>query len=88
LGHDPAEAHPPLFYYGNSGLLYAVRDGAWKLHVRQFSQTSAKYFDGKIPLLFNLESDPSEQYDVAGDNSEMVRRLQSLIDEQERSVRN
>jgi arylsulfatase len=87
LGQDRVETHPPLFYYGNGGFLYAVRDGAWKLHVRQFSQTGVEYFDGKVPLLFNLESDPSEQYDLAGDNPEIVRDLQTLIDEQERSLR-
>ena len=75
LRGKPLEAsHPPLFYYGAGMKLYAVRDGAWKLHVRQYSQTKQEYFGGRVPLLFNLATDPSEKYDLSTEHPEIVER--------------
>lgn len=68
----------PLFFYGPSAL-HAIRVGDWKLHIKTSSQTGKKHFDGKLPLLFNLERDPSEQYDVAEQNPERVEIMQALI---------
>ncbi len=69
------------FYYG-SRHLHAVRKGDWKLHVRTSSQTGKDYFDGKLPLLFNLSDDPSEQYDLSAEHPEKVAELQAEIDRQ------
>jgi arylsulfatase len=68
----------PLFFYGPSAL-HAVRVGDWKLHVKTSSQTGIKHFDGKLPLLFNLERDPSEQYDLAEQDPERVEIMLGLI---------
>lgn len=32
-------------------------------------------------MLFDLESDPGEQHDIAGQHPELVRRLKNLFDE-------
>ena len=69
----------PLFFYGPSEL-HAVRSGPWKLHIRTSSQTGIKHFGGKLPLLFHLEHDPSEQWDLAEEHPEIVAELQALID--------
>ena len=73
-----ARERGPLFFYGPSAL-HAIRVGDWKLHIKTSSQTGKKHFDGKLPLLFNLERDPSEQYDVAEQNPERVEMMQALI---------
>lgn len=75
---DSLEA-TPLFFYGPDSL-HAVRHGPWKLHVRTSSQTGAQYFDGAVPLLFHLEHDPSEQYDLSEAYPEVVERLTRLIE--------
>lgn len=69
----------PYFFYGPREL-HAVRKGAWKLHIRTASQTGKDYFDGKLPLLFNIEIDPSEQYEVSEKHPEIVEDLMNDID--------
>jgi arylsulfatase len=73
----------PLFYYkGNE--LHGVRKGSWKLLVKTYSQTGQDYFEGKLPLLFNLDTDPSEKYDLSDDNPDIVRALTMELKEHQR----
>ncbi len=72
----------PFFFYGPGHQLMAVRVGEWKLHVKTGSQLGIDYFDGKLPLLFNLYSDPSEKYDLADQHPEIVERLTQIIYQQ------
>ena len=76
----------PYFFYGPNHL-HAVRKGPWKLHVRTSSQTGKDYFDGKIPLLFNLDADPSEQYDLAEQHPVIVKELTKEIETQNSFVK-
>lgn len=69
----------PFFYYGNGNKLFAVRKGKWKLHIKTYSQLGIDYFDGKLPLLFDLDTDPSELYDVAGEFPAIVEDLKKEI---------
>jgi arylsulfatase A len=69
----------PFFFYG-SKKLHAIRKGEWKLHVHTSSQTKREYFAGKTPLLFNLNEDPSEQYDLVEQFPEIVNELLQEIE--------
>lgn len=85
---SPHEAY--YFYWGNE--LQAVRMGRWKLHFPHTYRTLAgqppgsggtpsKYTQGKIGrALFDLESDPGETTDVAGQHPDVVARIESLAD--------
>jgi len=79
LDHEVRDAY---FYY-RGATLFAVRKGPWKAHYI----TQWAYGGGRSrtlhdpPLLFNLEHDPSEQYDVAGDHPDI---LAEIADEVER----
>jgi arylsulfatase A len=85
---DRAESpRSEFYYYGLSNELMAVRRGAWKLHIKTYSQTGKKYFDGKLPLLFNLERDPSEKYDRADSQSELVDELTRLIEKHRAAIK-
>ena len=75
-----------FFYFGLNHKLYAVRKGKWKLHVDTYSQLNREYFNKKLPLLFNLEVDPSENYDLAADNPAVVEELNKLILDMEKDV--
>lgn len=75
---QPAEK--PHFFYGPAKL-HAVRLGAWKLHTHTSSQTGRDYFDGKLPLLFNLSEDPSEMYDLSDQYPDKVAELLQLMEE-------
>jgi arylsulfatase A len=75
-GETDSVPDDPFFYY-NGAQLYAVRQGAWKAH---FITKRAYTPDPELthhdpPLLFNLDADPSEQYDVAAAHPEIVARL-------------
>jgi arylsulfatase A len=76
-----------LFYYGLGNELMAVRRGPWKLHIKTYSQTGIDYFDGQLPLLFNLNEDPSETQNVADQHPELVRQLQLAIEEHKAEVK-
>lgn len=74
-----------MFYY-RSDQLYAVRKGEWKMHL----QTIEKPYQGENsvyedrtdnPLLFNVEEDPSEKYNVAEQHPEIIDEINALIKE-------
>lgn len=75
------------FYYGLRNELFAVRKGPWKLHIKTHSQTGKDYFNGMLPLLFNIDQDPSEQYEVTEQHPEIVAELTHLIEVQLRKVK-
>ncbi|MGH9841350.1 MAG: sulfatase/phosphatase domain-containing protein, partial [Blastocatellia bacterium] len=75
---------PLLFYYFNEEV-FAVRQGPWKIHLKTLSPSAtAKWGDWPVtehnpPLLFNVETDPGEKYDLAAAHPEIVAELQQLI---------
>lgn len=68
----------PYFFYGPNEL-HAVRMGPWKLHIKTSSQTGQQYFGEKSPLLFNLDTDPSEKYELSEQFPAMVDSLMQII---------
>ena len=91
LLNDNSKVNPkeniPFFYYGIDHQLMAVRKGSWKLHVKTYSQLAVDYFNGKQLLLFNLNSDPSEKYDLSDQYPEVVNELKLLIEKQTEKVK-
>ncbi|MCX8037656.1 MAG: sulfatase [Candidatus Sumerlaeia bacterium] len=75
-----------MFFYRDDEL-YAVRKGPWKLHLI----TEAGYNDKPVkhdpPLLFHLEHDPSEQWDVAKENPEVVADLLREVEKHRAGVK-
>ena len=71
-----------LFYYRGEQL-YAVRKGPWKAHFKTMTgpYTIQQYEEHDPPLLFHLEQDPSENYNVADQFPDVVREIQSMVDE-------
>ena len=80
LNNQPTNTERSFFFYGPGNILHGVRKGPWKLHIRTSSQTGKAYFNKKIPLLFNLEEDPSEQYDLSDTEPEKVQELMDILD--------
>ena len=78
LGWPGEVTEKPVFYYGPHAL-HAVRHGSWKLHIRTSSQLGIDYFNREWPLLFNLDEDPGEHYNLARQYPEIVAALQSMI---------
>ncbi|WP_213807108.1 sulfatase-like hydrolase/transferase [Granulicella sp. dw_53] len=91
LHGDPAPAKPVLYFtpVGNM-VVHCIRVGAWKLRVAQSDGqiyindrpgSTGNYLLPK-PELYNLHTDPMESYDVAKKHPEIVRQLQTQLDEE------
>ena len=77
-GESPRKS---LLYYRGRKLM-AARLGPWKAHfMTQAGYGQAKPEAHDPPLLFNLEHDPSEQYDVAKKHPEVISEIRQLVAE-------
>jgi arylsulfatase A-like enzyme len=77
-----------LFYYGGRGLA-AVRRGSYKAHflVPGSGETLANPASGNAgPLLYDLDQDPSERFDLAAKHPEIITELRRLADEHQKAV--
>ncbi len=81
----PSPRKTVFFYRGVR--LYAVRKGPFKAH---FITQSAYGNDGPVkhdpPLLYNLDHDPSEQYDVAQYQPKVIADIQKEVAEHQRTL--
>lgn len=69
-----------VFYYTRDKL-YAVRKGPWKAHfITRRSYSKEAPVEHEVPLLFNIESDPSEKYDVSADHPDIISELKQARD--------
>ena len=76
LGKTETSPRDTVFYW-RSEKLYAVRSGPWKAHfiTEGCYGIGPKREEHEIPLLYNLETDPSEKYDVAALHPDILERL-------------
>jgi len=84
IGESPRDVMP-LYRFDE---LYALRKGAFKAHFI----TEGEYGTGPPrtvhdpPLLFQLEEDPGERFDVAGSHPDVLRDMLSVADRHRASV--
>jgi arylsulfatase A-like enzyme len=83
-----AAGREALHFYYAADQVRGVRQGPWKLHLVQ-SRTVAP--NGQLvvdepPLLYHLEHDPSERFNLAARNPEIVARLERLIEEHKKKI--
>lgn len=77
LGQSPREE---MFYYRGQSI-YAARQGAYKLHYiteTEYTKNNNKIVHEK-PLLYNVEVDPSEKYNIADDHPEVVKSIEDMV---------
>ena len=77
----------PHFFFGVGHQLFAIRKGKWKLHVKTYSQIGTDYFDGTLPLLFDLDVDPSEKYNLADKHPDIVEELKVIIEKKKEQIK-
>ncbi|MEZ5397311.1 MAG: sulfatase-like hydrolase/transferase [Bryobacterales bacterium] len=76
-----------VFYY-RAGELFAVRSGPWKAHFQtQTGYTEPQPTKHDPPLLYQLDVDPGERYDVASEHPEVVERIRRLAAEYDRNLK-
>ncbi len=71
----------PLLAYYSMEEVRAFRKGPWKLHVKSTSPGSGAWRPVKHepPLLFHLDHDPGERFDIASEHPDVVADLQREI---------
>jgi arylsulfatase A len=91
LFENTSDGNAELFYYFGDQL-WAVRKGSWKLHLKTTSPASvATWGDWPVeehdpPLLFNVEHDPSEKFNVADKHPKVVEQLLQFIQEHQQKL--
>ena len=77
--HSSKSLSPFKFFFSASdNKPSALRMGAWKLHVRLYSQTGNNYGFGASrdsPLLFQVEQDLGERFDRAKEQENVVAHM-------------
>jgi len=80
-------------YYYRGQYLCAVRKGPWKIHFRIYEQSVKTYAVARNwknlekPMLFNLEVDPSERFDVAAKHPDIVAELTEVANKYQEDVK-
>lgn len=76
------EVHDTYFYY-RGATLYAVRKGPWKAHfITEWAYTSDnRRTVHNPPLLFHLDHDPSEKYNVADAHPDVVADIIQIAEQ-------
>ena len=78
----PTETTGRCIYYWRANELYAIRQGPWKLHfITEGSYgIGAEKLVHTPPLLFQLDQDPGEQWDLAAKHPDIVATLTALAE--------
>ncbi len=76
---DPDAAVRNTVFYYRGTRLFAVRNGPWKVHyITQSAYVGDAPVVHEAPLLFHLDRDPSERFDVAEDYPDTVAAIGAL----------
>ena len=86
LNNDESPRNSMVYYWGEE--IYAYRSGNYKAH---FKTRERVYINKEIethetPLLFDLNVDPSEKYDISADHPEILEKILEEVKEHRSSV--
>ena len=91
FSQSPSKSVLPFkfFFSASDNKPSALRMGAWKLHVRLYSQTGNNYgfrASRDLPLLFQVEQDLGERFDRAKEQGDMVSLMLNQLEAFEKQV--
>ena len=83
LKGESSEAIRDVFIFYRGSTIYAARKGSWKAHfITESAYTSDNQYTEHDPvLLFNLDEDPSEKYNVAEHHPEIIDEIEAAVAE-------
>ena len=99
INHDSSDRKSILFYRQRE--IYAARLNDYKAHfITQgaYEYNVSRYYNAKNyvdknkkrvlnkPLLFNLSEDPSEKYNIADENPEIIEKIKVLIQKHKKDL--
>jgi arylsulfatase A len=87
LATGPGPRDVMFFYHAET--LYAVRKGAYKAHffTQNASGPDQRRKEHKTPLLYNLDRDPSERFDIGKDHPEVIDEITKIADKHRKTVK-
>ena len=87
LGRTDKSPRDRVFYWREEQL-YAVRVGPWKAHfiTQGCYGVGEKRQQHAIPLLYNVENDPSEKYNIAQQHPQQIEKLQAIAEQHRQSI--
>lgn len=74
-----------VFYYANHHFK-AYRNGDWKIFINDPDPWNDEHTQEDMPLLFNINHDPSEVFNVADKHPAIVEKLTNLVEQHLQSV--
>lgn len=84
-GESPSPRNEMFYYHGHE--LYAARVGSFKAHFKTHTAyRGQKHIKQDPPLLFNLDIDPSEKYELKSDGHEGFAAIQRAIKEHQKNM--
>lgn len=76
-----------MVYYRGTKLM-ALRKGPWKAHfITKPAYGKGAFQDHDPPVLYHLEHDPSEKYDVAKDHPDVIKSLKEAAKRHQKTVK-
>ncbi|MEJ7780135.1 MAG: sulfatase [Daejeonella sp.] len=80
------EVQDEVYYYSRDKL-YAIRKGAYKAHfITKPSYSKELPAAHNIPLLYDIEHDPSEKFEIGKDHPEIIQQILKLKEKHQSSV--
>ena len=73
-------------HYYRQDTLIGIRHKQWKMYIKDPNPWDDGFTQKDMPLLYNIEHDPSEKYNIAKENSEIIKLLNDLATEHIQSV--
>ena len=77
-----------MYFYRGEGL-YALRKGAFKAHfiTEEAYGKNTNRTEHHPPLLYNLDRDPSERFNIAKDQPEVIAEIQKIADQHRKTIK-
>tara|TARA_B100000925_G_scaffold274457_1_gene239939 strand:- start:181 stop:993 length:813 start_codon:yes stop_codon:yes gene_type:complete len=73
-------------HYYRQDTLVGIRHKEWKMYIRDPNPWNDDLKQEDMPVLYNIEHDPSEKYNIAEDNSDIVSKIFTLSEEHIRKI--
>jgi arylsulfatase A len=80
FNHGHTKRKTIFYYHGEE--VFAIRHGDWKIHFKTLENiytSKAKFVEHNPPMLFNLATDPSEKYNIALENPDIIKSFDEIL---------